>query len=233
LGALLDAVVHGLRTLPTVTDVEWPRMADFAMWATACEGAYAKPGTFKTAYAGNRADAISAMIEGDVVASAVLRLALPWSGQLATLLEKLTAVVGDVHARARPWPKSPRGLGSALRRAAPLLTEQGVTVAPPPPKDKTRTWKIRQQQPEQPEQPSPADFANKSSDLGSDDRPGCCRIEGPQQPDLQPAGKPRKTNGSGDLGDLGCSAPHYSEAGGRGDAADGPPPAPNPWRGRI
>jgi hypothetical protein len=58
LGALLDAVVHGLRTLPTVTEVEWPRMADFAMWATACEGAYAKLGTFKTAYAGNRADAI-------------------------------------------------------------------------------------------------------------------------------------------------------------------------------
>ena len=109
-------------------------MADFAMWATACEGAYAKPGTFKTAYAGNRADAISAMIEGDIVASAVLRLALPWSGQLATLLEKLTAVVGDVQARARSWPKSPRGLGAALRRAAPLLTEQGVTTAAAAPK---------------------------------------------------------------------------------------------------
>jgi hypothetical protein len=232
LGALLDAVVHGLRNLPTVTDVEWPRMADFAMWATACEGAYAKPGTFKTAYAGNRADAISAMIEGDVVASAVLRLALPWSGQLATLLEKLTAVVGDVQARARPWPKSPRGLGSALRRAAPLLTEQGVTVAPPPPKDRTRTWKISRQQPgqpEQPEQPSPADFANNSSDLGSGDRPGYC----PQQPDRQPAAKPWKTNGSGDLGDLGCSAPHYSEARAPRDAGDGPSPPPNPWRGRI
>jgi hypothetical protein len=212
LGALLDAVVRGLRNLPTVTDVEWPRMADFAMWATACEGAYAKPGTFKTAYAGNRADAISAMIEGDIVASAVLRLALPWSGQLATLLEKLTAVVGDVQAHARSRPKSPRGVGAALRRAAPLLTEQGVTVAAPPPKDKTRTWKISQQQPGPPEQPSPADFANNSSDLGSGDRSGYC----PQQPDRQPAAKPWKTNGSGGLGDLGCFASHYSEAGGAG-----------------
>lgn len=233
LGALLDAVVHGLRTLPTVTDVEWPRMADFAMWATACEGAYAKPGTFKTAYAGNRAEAISAMIEGDVVASAVLRLTLPWSGQLATLLEKLTAVVGDVQARARFWPKSPRGLGSALRRAAPLLTEQGVTVAPPPPKDKTRTWEISKQQPEQPEQPGPEGFASNSSDLGLGDRPGYCRTGGPQQPDRQLAAKPLKTNGSGDLGDLGCSATHYSEAGRCGDGAHGPSPPQNPWRGRI
>ena len=106
LGALLDAVVHGLRTLPTVTDKEWPRMADFAIWSTACEGAYAEPGTFKLAYAGNRADAISSIIEGDVVASAVLRLKLPWSGQLATLLDKLTAIVGDCLERARSWPKS-------------------------------------------------------------------------------------------------------------------------------
>jgi hypothetical protein len=40
LGALLDIVAHGLKALPDVTETEWPRMADFAHWATACERAY-------------------------------------------------------------------------------------------------------------------------------------------------------------------------------------------------
>jgi hypothetical protein len=226
LGALLDAVAHGLCTLPAVTDTEWPRMADFAMWATACEGAHAKPGTFKAAYAGNRADAIGAMIEGDAVAGAVLRLALPWSGHLATLLDMLTGIIGDGQARARSWPKSPRGLGAALRKAAPLLSEQGVTVAPPLPKDKTRTWEISRhpdlgppvskgdQQSEHPEQLDLASSASASIDLGSGGDLGHCWAvdhEHPEQPDQQPAGKSLETNGLGNLGGLGCSAPYCSE----------------------
>jgi hypothetical protein len=35
-GALLDAAVHGVRTLPSVRLASLPRMADFALWATAC-----------------------------------------------------------------------------------------------------------------------------------------------------------------------------------------------------
>ncbi len=175
--------------------------ADFAIWSTACEGAYAEPGTFKLAYAGNRADAISAIIEGDVVASAVLRLKLPWSGQLATLLDKLTAIVGGGLERARSWPKSPRALSAVLRRAAPLLNEQGLAVTPPRPNDKTRTWEIRRlsdlgedardQQPEQPGQPSHTDYSNRHSNLGLDDGLGGCQTGKPQQPDQQPAAKSR------------------------------------------
>jgi hypothetical protein len=243
LAALLDAVVHGLRTLPTVTDTTWPRMADFAMWATACEGAYANPGTFKTAYAVNRSDAINAMIEGDAVATAVSRLALPWSGQLAKLLDTLIAIIGDGQARARSWPKSPRALSAALRRAAPLLTEQGLAVTPPPPNDKTRTWEIRRrsdlgenrgdQQPEQPGPPSHTVYANRPSDLGSGDGLGGCQTEEaqqPEQPDQQPAGKPLKTNGLGGLGGLGCPVPYSLGAEDRGEAASGPTPQPKIWK---
>jgi hypothetical protein len=46
LGVLLDAVAHGLRALPTTRLDEMPRMADFAVWATACEGAFWPEGTF-------------------------------------------------------------------------------------------------------------------------------------------------------------------------------------------
>ena len=37
LGALLDAMSHGLRAVGSVDLAGLPRMADFALWATACE----------------------------------------------------------------------------------------------------------------------------------------------------------------------------------------------------
>ena len=43
LGALLDAVVHGLRAINQVQLEALPRMADFALWAAACETASGRP----------------------------------------------------------------------------------------------------------------------------------------------------------------------------------------------
>jgi hypothetical protein len=53
LGALPDVVVHGLRTLPHTRLDRLPRMADFALWATACETALWPAGTFMAAYSGS------------------------------------------------------------------------------------------------------------------------------------------------------------------------------------
>jgi phage/plasmid primase-like uncharacterized protein len=49
LGALLDLVSHGLKMLPNVQEQYYPRMADFAQWATAVETAVWKAGTFRAA----------------------------------------------------------------------------------------------------------------------------------------------------------------------------------------
>ena len=65
LGALLDAVVHGLRALNSVHLDRVPRMADFALWATACETALWPAGTFARAYAANRRAAIEIIMEAD------------------------------------------------------------------------------------------------------------------------------------------------------------------------
>jgi hypothetical protein len=110
LGALLDIVTHGLKVLPDVTNTEWPRMADFARWATACETAFTTRGTFKAAYEANRAGAINVLLEGDAVASAVLQLSLPCAGRSSDILNALNAMVGESAARVKGWPKSPRGL---------------------------------------------------------------------------------------------------------------------------
>jgi hypothetical protein len=74
LGALLDAVVEGLKRLPETHLPKLPRMADFALWATACETPLWPAGTFWSAYSGNRDDVVEVMIEADPVAAAHRRL---------------------------------------------------------------------------------------------------------------------------------------------------------------
>jgi hypothetical protein len=54
LGALLDAVAYGFRAAEAVQPGRLPRMADFALWATACETPLWRAGTFTRAYAANR-----------------------------------------------------------------------------------------------------------------------------------------------------------------------------------
>src|SRR5215475_8459748 len=48
-----------------------PRMADFALWAAACETAFWPGGTFARAYAANRRAAIESMVEADPLATCV------------------------------------------------------------------------------------------------------------------------------------------------------------------
>ena len=81
LGALLDALDVGLRRLPAIKLPELPRMADFAVWATACEQAFWKKGTFMKAYAENLVEVVDTVIEADLVGAAVrVSMALPLTG---------------------------------------------------------------------------------------------------------------------------------------------------------
>jgi hypothetical protein len=74
LGALLGAIAHGLRQLPTVHLDRLPRMADFARWSIACETAIWSDGTFWAAYRGNQDEAVVGVIEADPVGAAVRSL---------------------------------------------------------------------------------------------------------------------------------------------------------------
>src|SRR5437773_2397094 len=51
--------------------VHHPLMADFALWAMACETALWPAGTFARAYAANRRAAIESIIEADPIATCV------------------------------------------------------------------------------------------------------------------------------------------------------------------
>lgn len=131
LGALLDAVVQGLALLPQTQLKKLPRMADFALWATACERSIWKAGTFMRAYDGNRGEAIENVIDADPVAGAVRALIAgqaDWTGTASDLLTKLGDAVGETQRKSRDWPGSPRALSGRLRRAATFLRKVGIEI---------------------------------------------------------------------------------------------------------
>jgi hypothetical protein len=131
LGALLDAMAHGLRHLPTTRLDRLPRMADFAVWVTACEGALWESGTFLSAYSGNRAEMDETVIEADAVAIAVRSLIADrsiWTGTAQELLAALVEIVGELTAKAKTWPRTPRALSGRLRRAAPNLRRVRISI---------------------------------------------------------------------------------------------------------
>jgi hypothetical protein len=132
LGALLDGVSHGLRRLPETRLNALPRMADFALWATACETAYWKAGTFALAYDRNREEAVQAVIEASLVASAVetfMATRTQWEGTSTELLTALTAGAEEQQAKLKEWPKTARALSSRLRTVAATLRKAGIEVA--------------------------------------------------------------------------------------------------------
>jgi hypothetical protein len=130
LGVLLDAVAHGVRHLATTRLYRLPRMADFAVWATACEGSLWEPGTFGSAYGASRAEMDETVIEADAVATAVRSLmaaCATWTGIARKLLPTLAEIAGEA-ATAKTWPTNPRALSGRLRRAAPNLRRVGITI---------------------------------------------------------------------------------------------------------
>jgi hypothetical protein len=131
LGALLDAVVEGLKRLPETRLPQLPRMADFAKWATACETALWPAGSFWSAYCGNRDDAVEGVIEADPVAAAVRNLIAArreWTGTASDLLGALAEVAGERVVKAKTWPDNPRALSGGLRRAATFLRKTGIEI---------------------------------------------------------------------------------------------------------
>lgn len=131
LGAILDAVSAAIRNLPTTTIAHLPRMADFALWATAAESQLGiDAGGFISAYRGNRETANESALESSPVAKYVLELATPEPiiDTSTNLLAMLESKANDNEKRLKSWPKSPQSLSGTLKRLAPNLRAAGVDV---------------------------------------------------------------------------------------------------------
>jgi hypothetical protein len=131
LGVLLHAVAKGLAELPRTKLDKLPRMADFALWATACETGLWPSGTFWLAYCGNRDEAVDGVIDADPIAAAVravMTSRTEWTGTASELLGALAEMAGDRIVKAKTWPDSPRALAGRLRRAATFLRKIGIDI---------------------------------------------------------------------------------------------------------
>jgi len=132
LGALLNATAHGLNMRSRIRPEALPRMADFALWASACETALWPAGTVARAYAANRRSAIEGIIDSDPIAACVRELMTSrqqWSGTASDLLRAADKLQRAEVSINRPhWPRTPRALAGRLRRAQTSLRAVGIDV---------------------------------------------------------------------------------------------------------
>jgi hypothetical protein len=106
-------------------------MADFVVWATACETALWPAGTFGSAYAANRRAAIEGMIDTDQIAACVRELMSEqnsWTGTAADLL-RATVERSSQTVESTGRIKNPRVLAGHLRRAQTFLRALGIEIA--------------------------------------------------------------------------------------------------------
>jgi putative DNA primase/helicase len=135
LGALLDALAAALRRLPYASlpnDSASFRMADFALLALAAEDGLDWPvGSALDAVRRNVRGATAMMADLDPVAVA-LRSMVENEGGFTGLVSALHARLNgtaDIEIRRGPgWPKHPARLGEHLRRIAPALRSNGISI---------------------------------------------------------------------------------------------------------
>jgi len=133
LGVLLDALVMALQRLPYTRLETLPRLADFALWASAAEPAFEiETGGFLTAYWQNRAEAMEAGLDGSPVARALRRWCAQqgtpgsWTGTSSELLAQLTLARPDT---TKAWPTSAKALTGQLKRLATGLRSTGIQIS--------------------------------------------------------------------------------------------------------
>jgi len=145
LGALFDLVAYGLRKLPRTKLKEYPRMADFAEWASACEGRLWNPGYFAKAYGLNRAGATASIVEEDLIANAIasfMESRQQWNGETKQLLRELNSEADEEIKAHKYWPKAPNALSRRMNRMAGMLRKIGIIITPEPAETNRSGWRI-------------------------------------------------------------------------------------------
>jgi hypothetical protein len=150
-GALLTAMSHGQKHLPEVeqTELDLPRLADFAVWVIAVEEALGwPPGTFKEAMRRTQSESNDLAISASPVAEAIRLFVLErkeWTGKWSTLFEELNKCTEERIRKAEDWPKNATWLSTRLREVAPNLREIGLDIdCDDKARPKTLTLRIRQ-----------------------------------------------------------------------------------------
>jgi hypothetical protein len=111
---------------------ELPRMADYAVWGEAvARGLGWGTETFARTYKENRREAAEVMLEDSPLAEALLQVARSEPGlvtPVSKLHARLTRNSGTRIAASAGWPKTAAMLARELRKIAPQLRLQGLSI---------------------------------------------------------------------------------------------------------
>jgi len=180
LGGLLDVAAKALEILPSMSlpPADRPRLVEYVLLGMAvAKSAGKNPDSFLTRFKELRAETVGRTLDASPVASAIMEF-------VEASPQGITAPVKDILHRlehhkpvgAEFWPRSPKGLGDALRRAAPALRQMGVECKSiGKMHGGTINWLIRKKTPESkspkssmsPESAEDADFVDQSGDMGT------------------------------------------------------------------
>jgi hypothetical protein len=139
--ALVSAASFALGKIDELTFPEFPRMADFAEWATAAEqGLGLEENAFFKAYTQNREDAHSIVLEGSILAEILQEFFTKKATggeykqtdillkDFLTELKETADAGGKERSKDKQFPKSPKGLRNAIERINPNLREIGIFI---------------------------------------------------------------------------------------------------------
>lgn len=132
MGGICDTLAFGLQVMQDGLKLEnLPRLADFALWVSACEMNLGFPvRSFITAYESNRSISVLNAVEQNPLASAIERLSERerFHGSFSELLHELNLLVDDDIKKSKSWPALPNQLSNRLRRIAPILRASGIGI---------------------------------------------------------------------------------------------------------
>lgn len=130
LGGLLDTAGKALGVLPSMTlpPADRPRLVEFALLGMAvARSAGRDPAEFMDKFKELRAETVARTLDASPVAAAVVDMV---EADPAGMTQPVKAILKRLELYkplgADAWPRSPKGLGDALRRAAPALRQMGI-----------------------------------------------------------------------------------------------------------
>lgn len=136
--ALVEAVSFALSNIENISFSELPRMADFALWATAAEQALGlNADDFIKAYTQNRENAHAIVLEDSILAEVLQEFCEAGATDdgykrdnilLKDFLAELKVKAGEKRSADKKFPKSPKGLRNTIERINPNLREIGIFI---------------------------------------------------------------------------------------------------------
>jgi hypothetical protein len=131
LGALYDAIAVAIKTLPSITIEDPPRLHDFVKWATAAEsGLGLATGAVVAALSNSRVEAAANALDASPLPRHLLGVVRlhrgSWKASPTEWLDALNSLAGPLAKHIKGWPKDAKDFGEQLALLQPDLVSMNL-----------------------------------------------------------------------------------------------------------